>query len=75
MATKTITITEEAYDRLKEHKREDESFTEMILRITGENRNPMKSFGSWKNSGLREEVESYRDAYDRDLEERTNELS
>lgn len=75
MGTKTITITEEAYDRLKAHKRADESFTETILRMTGEDRNPMKGFGSWKNSGLREAVESYRSAFDRDFEERTNELS
>ncbi|MEY7850467.1 antitoxin VapB family protein [Natrarchaeobius sp. A-rgal3] len=75
MGTKTITVTEEAYDRLKEHKREGESFTETILRITGENRNVMKGFGSWENTGLRDEVESYRKEYTRDLEERANELS
>lgn len=75
MGTKTITITEEAYNRLKEHKRDDESFTETILRITGENRNVMKGFGSWENTGLREAVESYREEFNRNLEERTDELS
>lgn len=34
MATKTISITEEAYDRLLSRKKEKESFTEVINRIT-----------------------------------------
>lgn len=34
MATKTISITEEAYDRLKARKFETESFTDVINKIT-----------------------------------------
>ena len=34
MATKTISITEEAYDRLIAKKHEKESFSEVINRIT-----------------------------------------
>lgn len=34
MATKTISITEEAYDRLKARKSETESFTDVINKIT-----------------------------------------
>ncbi len=34
MATKTISITEEAYERLSSKKHEKESFSEVITRIT-----------------------------------------
>lgn len=35
MATKTISITEEAYERLKVRKEKNESFTDVINKITG----------------------------------------
>jgi len=35
MATKTLTITEDAYERLAALKEEDESFSTVINRITG----------------------------------------
>ena len=35
MATKTISITEEAYERLKMKKEKNESFTDVVNRITG----------------------------------------
>lgn len=35
MATKTISITEEAYERLKVRKEKNESFTDVINRVTG----------------------------------------
>lgn len=35
MATKTISITEAAYSRLVHEKRAQESFTDVILRLTG----------------------------------------
>ena len=44
MATKTISITEEAYERLKYKKNERESFSEVINRITNK-RNLTDFFG------------------------------
>ena len=36
MSTKTISLAEDAYDRLKAHKREGESFSDVVRRLTGE---------------------------------------
>lgn len=36
MSTKTISLDEEAYERLKAHKREGESFSDVIKRILDE---------------------------------------
>ena len=35
MATKSITITEDAYKRLRQSKHDDESFSHVIKRLTG----------------------------------------
>ena len=35
MATKTVTVTEEAYNRLARLKKENESFSDVINRVTG----------------------------------------
>jgi len=74
MATKTITLTDEAYERLREMKRDDESFTDVVLRVTGSERDVMKGFGSWADTDLREAVETARDEFDADFEARQNEL-
>lgn len=72
MATKTITVTEEAWKRLKEHKHEGESFTDTILRLTGSDRDVMKGFGSMSDvDGFRQAVEETRDEFDGDFRERT----
>jgi predicted CopG family antitoxin len=34
--SKSIRLSDEAYDRLAAHKREDETFSEVVLRLAGE---------------------------------------
>lgn len=73
MATKSLTITEEAYDRLAAHKREGESFTETILRLTDADRDVMEGFGAMRDvEGFREAVESTRTELDDDLRARAD---
>lgn len=72
MGTKSLTITDEAYERLKEHKQNDESFTETILRLTGSDRDVMSGFGIMRDvEGFRGAVEATRDDLDDDFRERS----
>lgn len=72
MAHKTITISEEAYKLLKEYKKENESFTEVIKRIF-EAKKKKKDFLNWLSSNqdltdLADSVESiYRERKDIEL--------
>ena len=36
MGTKTISLAEDAYEKLKRHKREGESFSDVVRRLTGD---------------------------------------
>jgi predicted CopG family antitoxin len=71
MGTKNITITEDAYERLRALKREDESFSDVVTRLT-EEEDPMSFAGSCP--GLSEHVEGTCAELDDDLEERQDEL-
>jgi len=46
---RTLTISEEAYKRLAEIKRKDESFTNAILRLTEGKARLSKHAGAWKD--------------------------
>ena len=50
MATKTISITKKAYETLLREKKNKESFTETILRITKKSHKTADCFGAWKMS-------------------------
>jgi predicted CopG family antitoxin len=72
MGTKTLTITEEAYDRLKAHKRSDESFTDTILRLADSDRDRMRGFGAMRDvDGFRDAVAGARGDVDDDLRARS----
>ncbi len=38
MAHKSITVSEDAYNALRDQKKENESFTDVIIRLTGQKR-------------------------------------
>jgi predicted CopG family antitoxin len=71
MATKNTTIAEDAYERLKAHKREDESFSDTIRRLT-EGADVMEYSGSCP--GIADAVEETREELQKDLEEKHDEL-
>lgn len=71
MGAKNITVTEEAYERLKAYKRDGESFTDVVLRLTGEDRDVWAGYGAMRDvEGFREAVEGGREEFDRDFEKR-----
>lgn len=47
MATKTLTIMEDAYEILKAAKKENESFSDVIRRELGTKKDLKKFWGSW----------------------------
>jgi len=48
MASKNISITEEVYNKLVKIKREDESFSELFLRLLNSQKNNLEEvFGTW----------------------------
>lgn len=70
VATKPITVTEEAYDSLKALKRSDESFSEALLRITEHRRDVWKGYGA-----MHGELDGVMDTIREDRERATRESS
>jgi len=54
MAVKTLTVTEDAYRRLRAQKGEGESFSEVIVRLTA--RPPLASFAGALSHGSAERL-------------------
>ncbi|WP_313691652.1 antitoxin VapB family protein [Halorarum halobium] len=67
--SKSIRLSEDAYDRLAAHKREDETFSEVILRLAGE-RSLLELAGILSD----EEAEALRNAVDERRTRRREEL-
>lgn len=74
MVVKTITITEDAYEKMRRLKREDESFSKLFLRLSGEKRSTAKSlYGILKGEDTEKLLEAsadFRKRADRDMERR-----
>jgi predicted CopG family antitoxin len=67
--SKSIRLSEEAYERLAAHKREDETFSEVVLRLAGE-RSLLELAGILDN----EEADALREAVEERRERRGEEL-
>jgi predicted CopG family antitoxin len=67
--SKSIRLSEDAYERLAAHKREDETFSDVVLRLAGE-RSLLDLVGVLSDA----EADALRDAVDERRERRTTEL-
>ena len=67
--SKSIRLSEEAYERLRAHKREDETFSDVVLRLAGE-RSLMELAGILSD----DEADALRDAVEERRERRATEL-
>ena len=72
MVTKTITVTEDAYETIKGLKTEEESFSDLFLRL-GERKSTVNSFFgllSGDATEARENNKKWRENFSKDAEKR-----
>jgi predicted CopG family antitoxin len=68
MSTKTVSLSEEAYEQLKQRKKEGESFSDTFKRLTGE-QSLMKVAGIFKEKKIGDNIKKVQDATQKELEE------
>lgn len=68
MATKNISLTQDAYERLKACKREGESFSDVVNRLTRASRSLGDGVGALP--GLGAVVEDTREEFESEMEQR-----
>lgn len=72
MGSKTITITDDVYQQLVAHKGSEESFSDVIRRLTAA-ASPLESAGGY--TGLGDAVMAARHEFEDDIEGRVDDLS
>ena len=68
MATRTIRVTEEVYERLEARKREDESFTDLLARLTEQERDIYAGFGAWEGTDRPERMRAVHEELNEELD-------
>lgn len=68
MATKTVSLKESAYNKLKNLKGEGESFSDLINRITSE-KSLTEISGIWEDEELEDLVDENRERIDEEIRE------
>lgn len=74
MAVKTITITEEAYGAIKRLKKEEESFSQLFLRISPKKITIQDLAGILKGSNIEERFWNLRKKLGKGMEKRLDDL-
>ncbi|MFH1439681.1 MAG: antitoxin VapB family protein [Candidatus Woesearchaeota archaeon] len=78
MATKTITIKKEAYELLAKDKREDESFSDEIIRWSNKKKHNLRRFAGmwsdWSDKDINDLKDSIRDMRKTGFKSRFKEL-
>lgn len=69
MPTDVIRISEEAKDRLTARKREDESYTDVVLRLTDRDDDVDRFIGKYADVDLAAGVEAVKERADNDFRE------
>lgn len=67
MADKTIRVSEETWRKLRDRKRGDESFEDVIAREL-EDDDPLAGFGAWSDTEIDEAVREVKVEMDEDFE-------
>ena len=75
MGTKTIRVSDEIYERLEARKRQDESFTELLERLTEEERDIYAGFGAWADSDATEKMRETHERLNEEVEDDTREFA
>lgn len=75
MGTKTIRVSEEVYEQLEARKRGDESFTDLLQRLTEEERDIYAGFGAWADTDAPEKMREAHEALNEELDDDSSEFS
>ncbi|PSP78138.1 hypothetical protein BRC81_08845 [Halobacteriales archaeon QS_1_68_20] len=68
MGTKTIRVSETAYERLAARKREGESFSDVIERLTDDQPDIYAGFGAWEGTDKGDNAREAADELNADVE-------